>query len=107
MLTLHKKITESLSNNYEYLKREAAELYSRVTEVIIKLSHISYSIQKVQDETKKIDMALSRIENHLFQKDTEMIIHNGKRYRIAESQLTAEAGERTILDLHCVEYDDD
>ena len=72
-----------------------------------RIASIECNLRKIESTTKYSQNGIKEIENHLFQKDTEMIIHNGKRYRIAESQLTAEAGERTILDLHCVECDDE
>ncbi len=107
MLKSHNKIIEILSSAYEYFKKETCELYGRTSDILIDLRHIKYSTQKTEGDTEKIIMSLNRIENLLSQEDTETIIHNGKRYRIAESQLTAEAGEKTILDLHCVECDNE
>ena len=89
----HKKITENL---LYILDHYIPDLDQRV-------AGIERNLCNIESITECSQNGIKELENHIFKKDTEMIIHNGKRYRITESQLTAEAGERTILDLHCVE----
>lgn len=100
MLKSYKKVIEYLSSIWNLIRSDIPALYGKVVDMEADLRRMSYSTQYAKNE-------IIKIENHLFQKDTEMIIHNGKRYRIAESQLTVEAGERAILDLHCAECDDE
>lgn len=98
MLKAYRKVIEYLSNIWNLVRNDIPVLSGKTIGIEYSLKVVDCSIQTME---KKIE----HIESLLFGKDTEIIIYNGKKYRIAEFELSKSMnnGNKAILNLSCVE----
>lgn len=98
MLKAYRKIIEYLSSIWNLLRNDIPELNSRTIS-------IEYNLQVVDCNIQNMEKRIEHIESLIFGKDTEIIIYNGKKYRIAELELSKsmDNGNKAILNLSCVE----
>ena len=92
------KVIEYLSSIWNVVRNDLSWLSDRTINIEHGLEVVSCNVQAIEKKIK-------HIESSLFEKDTEIIIYNGKRYRIAELELSESMnnGNGTILNLSCVE----
>lgn len=98
MLKAYRKVIEYLSSIWNIIRNDIPVLSG-------KMISIEYSLQVVDCNIQTMEKKIEHIESLLFGKDTEIIIYNGNKYRIAEFELSKsmDNGNKAILNLSCVE----
>lgn len=57
----------------------------------------------IKSNTQIIKEKIEDIEGILCKADTKIVIYNGKKYRVVETNLSQTRGEASVLNLSCVE----
>ena len=106
MFKSYKKLIKYLSDIWELLREHIYTMHREVQNIerdMRKISEIENDTQKILSDTQILKGKIEDIEGLLFEKDTKLIIYNGKKYRIVESQLSKSIGNAATLDLSCIE----
>ncbi len=98
MCMLKRQIIEYLSRIWDYVRHDIPLLSH-------KMIYIDGNLKAINFSTQIIEKKIKNIESLLFDKDTEIIIYSGKKYRIAGFELSKsmDNGNKTTLSLSCVE----
>ena len=96
MLKIHKKIQECLSE----IRQSVA---SDISDIRFYMEHTSTDVRRANFGIQAMLKRIEDIENLLFDTDTKIVIHQGKKYRITGVDLSQTPGEANSLTLDCVE----